>query len=137
MPAIRKAVVLSLLSFFIVWAESGAGQLKIEITAPSDRAAVPQRPIVEGRVSDPASVVWVVIHPLEVSDYYVQPRANVRGKGDWKVEVYIGRPGNLDIGKAFEIRAVANPEGKLREGKILPDWPKASAISEVIEVTRK
>ena len=53
------------------------------------------------------------------------------------MQIHIGRPGSIDVGKAFEIRAVGNPDDELREGKILPNWPKARAISDVIEVTRK
>jgi hypothetical protein len=96
-----------------------------------------ERPIVEGSVSDPTAVVWVVVHPLEVSDYWVQPSVTVRNKGAWKVQVHIGRPGNLDIRKIFEMRAVANPKDKLHEGEVLSGWPGAEAISDVIEVTRK
>jgi hypothetical protein len=132
----RTIVLISSL-VLALWAESAVAQLKVEITAPPDKASVLQRPIVEGRVSDPSATVWVVVHPLEVSDYWVQPRVTVRANGSWKVQIHIGRPGSVDVGKTFEIRAVANPESNLSEGKILPNWPKARAISDVIEVTRK
>jgi hypothetical protein len=132
-----RTIVVALFLVFALWLESAEAQLKVEITAPVDKASVPQRPIVEGRASDPSATVWVVVHPLEVSDYWVQPRVTVRANGSWKVQINIGRPGSLDVGKTFEIRAVANPASELAEGKVQADWPKASAISDVIEVTRR
>ncbi|HEY2170373.1 MAG TPA: hypothetical protein VGJ30_12155 [Candidatus Angelobacter sp.] len=108
----------------------------IQITSPTDGATVPERPFVEGTVSDPNATVWVVIHPMEVSDYWVQPKTSMRGGGRWKVQVYAGRPGTPDVGKHFEIRAVANPKQPLREGIKLTDWPNAQLQSPIIEVVR-
>jgi hypothetical protein len=132
-----RTIVLIFFLVLALWIESAEAQLKVEITAPADKAFVPQRPIVEGRVSDPSAIVWVVVHPLEVSDYWVQPHVTVRANGSWKVQIHIGRPGSLDVGKTYEIKAVVNPEGELAEGKILPNWPKARAISDMIEVIRR
>jgi hypothetical protein len=111
--------------------------LSVELIAPTEASQVDERPIVEGLVSDPKSEVWVIVHPLEVSDYWVQPRATVRQGGKWKVKIYIGRPGVADVGKSFEIRAVANPLANIKEGDILDNWPQADAISDVVEVTRR
>ncbi|MEW6571971.1 MAG: hypothetical protein AB1390_12535 [Nitrospirota bacterium] len=109
----------------------------IAIKSPSDGASVPERPIVEGKVKNNSAQVWVIVHPMETSDYWVQPSVTVRKEGRWRVQVYIGRPGNIDVGKHFEIMAVAIPEETLREGKVLETWPKAQSQSEVIEVIRK
>jgi len=109
----------------------------ISILTPKNSTIVPGRPIVKGTVRDRNSEVWVIIHPMEVSDYWVQPRTTVRGDGSWSVYVYIGRPGAVDVGKHFEIRAVANPKNKLREGKVLNYWPDADGLSPIIEVVRK
>jgi hypothetical protein len=133
----ERILLLSFLSLLSFWKSSMAEPLKVEITSPSSQSSVPQRPIVEGLVSDPAANVWVVVHPLEVSDYWVQPLATVGTKGSWKAQIHIGRPGDLDVGKTFEIRAVANPKKNLQEGMILPGWPEAGAISDVVEVTRR
>lgn len=132
-----RTIVLILSLVFALWVESVEAQMKVEIKAPADKVSVPRRPIVEGSVSDPSATVWVVVHPLEVSDYWVQPRVTVRKNGSWKVQIHVGRPGSLDVGKTFEIRAVVDPEGELAEGKILQYWPKARAVSDVIEVTRR
>jgi len=109
----------------------------LSITAPDDKAHVSDRPIVEGTVADPTVKVWVVVHPMEVSDYWVQPGIIVRKDGTWRVMLYIGRPGKIDVGKRFEIMAVANPTVNLSEGKILSGWPEARWRSQVLEVVRK
>jgi hypothetical protein len=130
-----------MLSFAMILASvagvAAASELSVEITAPLDKSSVPQRPMIEGRVSDVNVKVWVVVHPLEVTDYWVQPRPTVRSDGWWKAQIHVGRPGDVDAGKLFEIRAVANPERELEEGNVLSDWPKGGAISAVIEVTRR
>ena len=117
--------------------ELAAPKAKLRITAPVDKAQVPERPLVEGRVADPNAKVWVIVHPMEVSDYWIQPSVSVNKNGAWQVIIYIGRPGSIDVGKHFEIMAFANPKVKLSEGTILGGWPEAQWKSEVITVTRK
>jgi hypothetical protein len=97
---------------------------------------VPERPQVEG-IAHAGAEVWVIVHPTLVSDYWIQPRLTVRGDGKWRVNAYIGRPGNVDVGKHFEIMAVANPKEPLKEGDVLRYWPEAAAKSQLIEVVRK
>lgn len=113
------------------------GQLHINITAPPDKTQVPERPFLEGTVSDAKAKVWVIVHPMEVSTYWVQPSVTVKEDGTWKVKIYIERTGTVDVDKQFEIMAVANPTEKLKEGDILGGWPEAQGKSQVIEVTRK
>lgn len=110
---------------------------EIAITLPADGSGVRERPIVEGTVSDPRASVWVIVHPLEVSDCWVQPATTVRATGAWKVQIHIGRPGSIDVGKHFEIRAVVDPERSLSEGLVLDGWPSAKETSEVVEVRRE
>jgi hypothetical protein len=114
-----------------------AQQLQLRITAPADDVKVVYRAIIEGIVSDPAATVWVVIHPMEVSDYWVQPAVTVGENGRWRVQVYIGRPLSGDIGKRFEVRAFANSKASLKEGDVLRTWPDAQSKSQVVEVVRK
>lgn len=109
----------------------------IRITAPSDNEQVVELPFVEGTVSDSSAKVWVIVHPMEVSDYWVQPPVTMREGGKWKVQIHIGRPGADDVGKHFEIMAVANPKNSLKEGDKLKEWPEAKWKSQVIEVIRK
>ena len=109
----------------------------IQITAPADNEQVGELPIIEGTVSDSTAKVWVIVHPMEVSDSWVQPPVTMREGGKWKVQIHIGRPGAVDVGKHFEIVAVANPKSGLKEGDKLKGWPEAKWKSQVIEVTRK
>lgn len=109
----------------------------IEISLPQDRTEVPERLYVEGTVIDPGSEVWVIIHPLGLSDYWVQPYVSVNDDGTWEVKTYTGRPGDTDGGKQFEIIAIANPTEELNEGEILNGWPDAQWSSEIVTVTRK
>jgi hypothetical protein len=107
------------------------------IAAPSDSGQVVEREAVCGEVSNPKATVWVVVHPMEVSTYWIQPAISVKQDGKWKVQVYVGRPGSVDIGKHFEIMAIANPKLTLKEGDQLSGWPEAEWKSQVIEVIRK
>jgi hypothetical protein len=131
----RIISIILLIIVYIAWAH--AQELTIRITAPADGAEVPHRPFVEGTVTDSKVEVRVIVHPMETSDYWVQPLVTVRENGKWKVMIYIGRPGMIDVDKHFEIIAVANPKFGLEEGKVLNNWPEARAKSQVIEVIRK
>lgn len=113
------------------------GNGQITVSSPCDGDTVEARMFAEGVVSDSNAEVWVIIHPLKSSDYWVQPRVSVREGGKWKVLCYLGQPGSVDSRKHFEIRAIANPKAHLRENQLLSGWPKAQSISRVIEVVRK
>lgn len=112
-------------------------KLAISITEPTEGAAVPRRPFVKGTVSDPNAKVWVIVHPMATGNYWVQPSLTPKKDGTWKVMIYIGRPGADDVGKHFEIMAIANPKVKLKEGDVLSGWPDAQWKTQVIELTRK
>lgn len=109
----------------------------IRIIVPQDGSLVSWRPYVEGTVADPYADVWVIVHPMEVSDFWVQPRVTVKKDGTWKVCVYIGSGPEKDVGKLFEMMAVANPTEELFEGKVLSGWPAAQLSSQVVTVTRE
>jgi hypothetical protein len=116
---------------------TAASAQAISITSPRANEQVPERPAVEGTVADPKATVMVVVHPTETSDYWVQPRPSKRDDGSWKVSVYIGRPGSVDVGKRFEVVAVSNPKQPLKEGDTLDTWPDAAARSAMIEIIRR
>lgn len=73
---------------------------------------------------------------MEVSDYWVQPPVSVREDGSWRVQVFIGRPGMIDVGKNFELMAFGNPCWRLSEADVLDWWPEAEWQSQLIEVVR-
>lgn len=108
----------------------------LAITSPAPNAKVGARAMVEGTVGDATATVWVVVHPLEVSDYWVQPRVTVKEDGNWKVMAYFGEAGRAHRGKRFEIMAVRNPKDRLSEGNKLAFWPEAEQASQVVEVLR-
>ena len=110
---------------------------QVWITEPKNRDEVPERQYIEGKVSNATAAVWLVIHPMDVTDYWVQPQLTVHQDGTWQVDGYVGRPGNTDVGKRYEIMAIANPKRPLKEGDKLRFWPDAESKSEVVEVVRK
>jgi hypothetical protein len=109
----------------------------IRIAFPLDKSEQPSRSYVEGNISDPLTTVWVVVHPIETGAFWVQPIAGVKKNGDWKTLMYLGRTGNIDVGKRFEIMAVAKPKVALNEAEVLNEWPEAQWRSQMIEVIRK
>jgi hypothetical protein len=110
---------------------------KIAITTPCDGARVSQRQFVGGTVSDSNAQVWVIIHPMVTSDYWVQPNVTVREGGKWKVLCYFGEPIQEHSGRPYEVMAFVNPKETLREGQQLPSWPGAQSKSQAIEVVRE
>ncbi len=110
---------------------------EILIKEPKDGNLVDYRHYVEGTVADPDVEVWVIVHPMEVSDYWVQPRLKPKEDGTWKVCAFFGSGPDKDSGKLFEIMAVANPDEKLSEGMVLDYWPDAQWQSQIVEVTRR
>ncbi len=135
----RKIIMLLIALFYIIFVLTVvmAQVENIAVNSPPDGTSVLERPIVGGSVAGNVAQVWVIVHPMETSDYWVQPKVAVRRGGLWRVQVYIGQPGSIDVGKHFEIMAVANPRRTLREGLVLGTWPEAESQSAVIEVIRR
>jgi hypothetical protein len=106
------------------------------IFQPSNGDIVPLRPIIDGQVRDSNSEVWLIVRPVGSTNYWVQPKAEVKSTGKWTAQIYIGREGTEDIGNSYEIRAVANPEISFKRGDILKSWPSAKYKSDVIKLTR-
>lgn len=131
-----RLLVAQILVIIVAASTARGEQVQVRITAPTDGQQVSERPFVEGTVADPSADVWVVIHPMEISEYWVQPAITVKEDGRWKVQVYVGRPGTVDVGKHFEVRAFAQPTTKLKEGR-RTEWPEAKWKSNAIEVIRK
>lgn len=137
MRKIMKSLFVVIFLLAAISAVKGQQQVNLRITDPEDKTKVPIRPYIEGTTTDINSKVRVIVHPMEVSDYWVQPNVSVKENGSWKVKIYIGRPGSIDVGKQFEIMAVANPKKSIKEGDVLSGWPDSQAKSQIIEVTRK
>jgi len=135
LPEARLAV-----NFEVAWPQLKvcveSGLPAITISAPRQGSQVPRRPKIEGWVQDPKVPVWVIVHPIAASGYWVQPPASVGTKGNWQAGVYIGQSGTEDIGQLFEICAVACSDDELSEGMVLSHWPSAKWRSQIIEVVR-
>lgn len=97
---------------------------------------VAEREVLRGTVYAPVEKVWVLIRPLEASVYWVQPSATLQPDGTWASNVYFGTH-DAGAGEQFEIIAVADPEGELREGLQLRDLPRTRHSSKVITVVRE
>jgi hypothetical protein len=115
-------------------------QFQITVDVPKDKSTVCTRPSVQGSIAeeiakDVRGQVWIVVHPLEINDYFVQVPASVGGNHQWKALPYFGRP-TLDAGKSFEFKAFAGPTQPLRKEMKLDDWPDAKWSSDLVAVTR-
>lgn len=109
----------------------------ITITSPGDGKKVDQRYLIEGTASDMVRDVWVVVHPIDTSSYWIQPRVSIRSDGAWSAMAYFGRSGELDKGKKFEVVAIADPQESLREGDFKDDWPIAKWASKPVVLIRR
>src|ERR1700681_1631862 len=94
---------LLLLATIFALANSGhtAGTLSVSIQKPENGSAVDHRQEIGGKVSDPSAEVWVVIHPMETSDFWIQPRITVKEDGSWKVFAYFGNAGPMHKGQHY------------------------------------
>lgn len=111
---------------------------KIVLIAPCDGTTVAQRGFVEGLVADSNAEVSVIIHPIETSDYWVQPNVTVREGGRWKVLCYFGERGAQHSGRHYEVMAlILKAKGQLKEGQLFHNWPPGQSKSQVIEVVRE
>jgi len=131
----RKILVLLfvLISFFPAMHFAVARNITIE--SPSNGEKVDAELIASGSVHN-ANKVWVIVHPIETTDYWVQPAVTVKDEF-WDVQTFIGRPGTLDSGRHFEIMAIADPYEQLVEAQVFKEWPSARWRSQIISITRK
>jgi len=110
---------------------------RVKITEPSEGAKVSGRQTVKGRVQKGYDDVWVIVHPIDTSSYWVQPSISAKKDGKWSITAYFGRSGNIDVGKSFEIMAILNPQKKLKEGEYFDKWPVAESRSDIVTVVRQ
>ncbi len=109
---------------------------RVKIAEPAERAKVDRTQEVKGRVRNRYDNVWVIVHPIGTSSYWVQPSISVKKDGTWTVTAYFGRSGDIDVGKKFEIMAVLNPKRELKEAEIFDKWPAAESRSDIVTVLR-
>ncbi len=126
-----------ILMLLILTAAAVSQQPVVTIDVPRDRAEVPWRACLSGVTTDENAKLIAVIHPMEISSYFVQPSITHLEHGRFELLLYVGEgsPG-LHAGKRFEIRVFSSPDEPLREGMVLPDWPSAQSASPVVRVVR-
>ena len=115
--------------------------LSVTIQRPSSRDDAKREPVgvrheVSGAVSDKSARVWLVVHPQETSDCWIQNPILANADGTWRLLAQFGENDPAHSGKPFEIRAFANPKSALRPGKTTC-WPEAEAHSDPVYVIRK
>lgn len=106
------------------------------IDYPAHGQSVARYVLAKGKVSDPFSRVWLVVHPSDSFRYWVQPKIQPDEEGNWQGQIYIGSIDPAESGIRFEIRAFANPMVMLSEGAELFCWPEAQQSSVIVEVVR-
>ncbi len=131
----RKVIILMAIQFLCLAPIQRAFCANLTIDTPADGASVSWRPIVKGTV-DGASTVWVIVHALEKSEYWVQPKVTARKSGQWQIKAYVGNSTPTANIRDFEIKAIANPTETIAEGQVLEVWPVGQLNSKVIKVIR-
>jgi len=146
-PILTAFFIGSLVLVVIAWsllASSAVTPIKVNITDPQDGASVTMQYLVKGTVSDPDAKVYVIVHPLRVSEMWVQQLPIVGGEGNWQASVYFGTE-TLGIGERYELIALATNDNflitwatgnALGEGQKLTSLPRKSNRSNLITVTR-
>lgn len=122
-------------SAFVTTAAAEVTAQSVTMTSPAAGTALRWRAEVGGRVSESNTTLWVVVHPLNVSEYWVQPSVLANDDGTWSTIAYIGRRGDADIGREYEVVVFADPSEPIQEG-LLDRWPRARWHSKPVRVTR-
>jgi hypothetical protein len=109
----------------------------LQVSTPAGSARVCALQEVLGNIGNTAigardRLVWIVVHPLETPEYWVQQPATVDGEtGRWATLVHFGDRGSHD-GKSYEIQAFVSLRQQLKVGQVLTHWPEARSTSNVV-----
>lgn len=123
----------------VYWLTQGGQEtdkpLQVVITSPTTNTTVEMVDQIRGYVSDPTAKVWLVIHPLQSSDCWIQQAVIVEADGSWASMARFGENNSAHRGLPYEIRALANPIQTLSKGRTAC-WPSAKAVSRALYVRR-
>jgi hypothetical protein len=109
----------------------------LRIVSPAAGAAVERHTEVTLEAEGLRGQPVVLVHPSGTPEYWVQPRLRQVGRNRWTTLIYVGRPGDVDAGREFEILAVVQGTVPLVEGQALQDWPASELRSAIVRVRRK
>jgi len=132
----NKIIISIMILMFAVSLEA-VQAIKISITAPHDNAEVDRPAKTQGTVARPDAQVYIIVHPVGVPEYWVQPKAFVHKDGKWTAMVYLGRPDTSNPDKQYELMAIADPENSIKAGDMLKKWPGSKWRSHIVRVKRK
>jgi len=130
-------IIISIIILMYAASLDAVQDIKISITSPQDNAEIDRPARTEGIVSDPDAQVHIIVHPVGVPEYWVQPRAFVHEDGKWTAKVYLGRPDISNPDKQYELMAIADPEQPVKVGDMLKEWPGSKWRSHIIRVKRR
>jgi hypothetical protein len=140
-------LVFSVVLVVVAWsllANSRITPITIAIVDPAEGGNVTLQYLVKGTVSDPNARVHVIVHPLKVSEMWVQQSPIIDGNGNWQASCTFGAE-TLGIGERYEVIALATNENflvswatgnLLGEGDKLISLPRKSNRSNLVTVTR-
>jgi len=140
-PALMLLIVIA----FLILVNLSPPDLDVEIMSPEEGASVGHRYTIQGKVSDPSALVYVLIHPLSTNLWYVQNRPAVRSDGRWSTIIYFGTIDGEGIGDSYEVVALATDENwflrKLRgtsltSGQRLKTIPQHGSNIDTVMVRR-
>lgn len=106
------------------------------IDRPTTRSTVRQELVVEGKARH-TELVWLVVHPVNSTYYWVQPAVRTNINGYWIGVIFVGSLKESDVGERFQLRAFVNPKQELTLGNVLSDWPEAELSTPITEMVRE
>ena len=114
---------------------SASQAVEIQILSPAEDAEVAHKELVKGEISGSDENIYVLIHPLEASLWWVQrPPSPPDSDGTWQTLCYFGT-GTEGRGEYFEVVAIVT-SNTYQEGKTLAELPDSIARSQIVTVRR-
>ena len=132
-----KKIIILVIILMCTASLEAVQDIEIRITSHHDNAKVDRPAKIEGTVTNPKAKVYIIVHPVDVPEYWVQPRALVNEDGKWTSMVYLGRSTDNNPDKQYELMAIANPEKSMKVGSVLKEWPGSKWRSQIIHVKRR
>lgn len=82
------------------------------------------------------SHIYLLVHPLAVTDWWVQPRFIYDAPGKWHCTAQIGQSPNQNNGQEFELIVLVNPNPDLLPVKQLQNLPTSPSQSTSITLVK-
>lgn len=142
LAGIAAAVIAGVIVYWLTTNSNGPAvssqpdrPLHIAIVSPTSNTTVEMHDRLRGTVTDAGASIWIVVHPIETMDCWIQKPVIVDQDGSWVANVQFGEDKPKHSGSPYEVRALANPKQALKPGKT-SCWPEAVATSRPLFVRR-